>query len=214
MARISSPNPRLPRRVLILSEDPLTRSGLIGVLQNDSDLELVLQDEDHTDGLAPIARPPVDAVVWDVGHGRALAEEIRALASAGVGVVALVEAELERVVARSVGALGVLPRSVAEETLIAAIHAVCAGLLVSDPERWRPPAFDDGAQSSIEPLTARELEVLQLVAEGLANKAIAARLGIRESTVKDHVNAFLGKLGAQSRTEAVTVALRQGLISI
>ena len=209
-----SPTTRRPRRVLLLSEDPLTRSGLIGVLQADSDLELVLQDEDRTDGLAPFARPPLDAVVWDVSHGRALADEVRALASAGVAVVALVEADLERAIARSAGALGVLPRSVAEEALIAAVHAVCAGLSVSGPEPARPPTFDDSGPSSIEPLTARELEVLRLVAEGLANKAIAARLGIRESTVKDHVNAFLGKLGAQSRTEAVTLAIRQGLISI
>jgi DNA-binding NarL/FixJ family response regulator len=200
--------------VLLLSEDPLTRSGLIGVLQADSDLELIFQDEDRPDGLAPLTRPPLDAVVWDVGHGRRLTEEVRALASAGVAVVALVEADLERAIARSAGALGVLPRSVAEEALIAAIHAACAGLSVSLPLRGHPPAFDDGLSSSIEPLTARELEVLRLVAEGLANKAIAARLGIRESTVKDHVNAFLGKLGAQSRTEAVTVAIRQGLISI
>jgi len=214
MARIDSSNPRRPRRVLVLSEDPLTRSGLIGVLQADSDLQLVFEDEDRTDSLAPIAGRALDAAVWDVGHGRALADEVRALASAGVAVVALVETELERAVARSAGSLGVLPRSVGEEALNAAIHAVCAGLTVSRPERGRPPAFDDGSQSSIEPLTARELQVLQLVAEGLANKAIAARLGIRQSTVKDHVNAFLGKLGAQSRTEAVTVAIRQGLISI
>jgi DNA-binding NarL/FixJ family response regulator len=61
-------------------------------------------------------------------------------------------------------------------------------------------------------LTARENEVLQLLAEGLANKAIARRLGIRETTVKFHVNSILAKLGAQSRTEAVARAARQGLV--
>ena len=61
-------------------------------------------------------------------------------------------------------------------------------------------------------LTARELQVLALLAEGLANKAIAARLGISDHTVKFHVNAILGKLGAESRTEAVTRAARAGLL--
>jgi DNA-binding NarL/FixJ family response regulator len=63
-------------------------------------------------------------------------------------------------------------------------------------------------------LSPRETEVLSLIAEGLANKAVAGRLDISEHTVKFHVNAILGKLGAQSRTEAVTRATRMGLISL
>ena len=63
-------------------------------------------------------------------------------------------------------------------------------------------------------LTPRELEVLALVADGLPNKAIAGRLGISDHTVKFHVNAILSKLGAQSRTEAVTRAMRMGLITL
>ena len=65
-----------------------------------------------------------------------------------------------------------------------------------------------------DPLTAREVEVLRLLAEGHANKSIAARLNVSENTVKFHVNAVLGKLGAQSRTEAVTRAVRQGIIPL
>ncbi|HKY83379.1 MAG TPA: response regulator transcription factor [Anaerolineales bacterium] len=200
--------------MLVLANDLLTRSGLVAVLQRDNDLEVVLQDEELDGGHPAARRPKVDAAVWDVGAGRIQSGEIRSLAASGVGVLALVEGEMERASARSAGALGVLPRSVDEGTLIAAIHAVCAGLLVSHPEHGHRLPFEDGAPANVEPLTPRELEVLQLVAQGLANKAIAARLGIRESTVKDHVNSFLGKLGAQSRTEAVTVALRHGLISI
>jgi DNA-binding NarL/FixJ family response regulator len=204
----------IPRRVLILSDDSLTRSGLLGVLQGEPGLQGILPEEHQTDDFAPITRPPAEAVLWDVSHGRRMADEVRALAAAGSGVVALVEADVERAVARSAGALGVLPRSVGQAMLIAAIHAVCAGLYVSDPESARPSASEDGLLAGFEPLTPRELEVLRLIAEGLPNKAVASRLGIRESTVKDHVNALLGKLGAQSRTEAVTIALRQGLISI
>ena len=65
---------------------------------------------------------------------------------------------------------------------------------------------------SSEPLTARELQVLQLVAQGLPNKGIARRLGISENTAKFHVASLCGKLGASSRTEAVTIAARRGLI--
>jgi DNA-binding NarL/FixJ family response regulator len=63
-----------------------------------------------------------------------------------------------------------------------------------------------------EPLTSRELEVLQLLVEGVSNKGIAERLGISEHTAKFHVNSILGELGAQNRTEAVTRAARTGLI--
>jgi DNA-binding NarL/FixJ family response regulator len=71
---------------------------------------------------------------------------------------------------------------------------------------------DDRAQD--EPLTAREVQVLELLAEGLPNKAIAARLGISDQTVKFHVAAISGKLGAANRTEAVRLAVRRGLITL
>jgi DNA-binding CsgD family transcriptional regulator len=69
-------------------------------------------------------------------------------------------------------------------------------------------------QELAEALTPRELDVLQLLSQGLANKLIARRLGISEHTVKFHVNAILGKLGAQSRSEAIVQALRLGLVAL
>jgi DNA-binding NarL/FixJ family response regulator len=69
-------------------------------------------------------------------------------------------------------------------------------------------------RSDLEPLTAREHQVLELVAEGLPNKLIAARLGISDQTVKFHVATICGKLGAANRTEAVAVAFRKGLIPL
>jgi DNA-binding NarL/FixJ family response regulator len=79
-----------------------------------------------------------------------------------------------------------------------------------------PPWTEDGASvaPAAEPLTAREREVLALVAEGLPNKAIAAALGISDQTVKFHVAAIIGKLGAANRTDAVRRAVRQGLVVI
>jgi DNA-binding NarL/FixJ family response regulator len=76
------------------------------------------------------------------------------------------------------------------------------------------PASADTPSASGEPLSAREREVLALLAEGLGNKAIAARLGISSHTVKFHVAAILDKLGAGTRAEAVTVGVRRGLLLI
>jgi len=94
---------------------------------------------------------------------------------------------------------------------------VAAGLVALHPEaldalRRRGPAR--AASDSAEPLTARELEVLGMLAEGLGNKAIASRLAISSHTAKFHVAAIMGKLGARSRTEAVALAMRRGLVAI
>lgn len=87
-------------------------------------------------------------------------------------------------------------------------HDVDAWLLVPRREHGE----DDAAPT--EPLTPRERQVLELLAEGLANKAIAARLGISDQTAKFHVSSICGKLGASNRTEAVRVGLRRGLLTI
>ena len=76
------------------------------------------------------------------------------------------------------------------------------------------PAGPSGPEPPAEPLTPREIEVLELLAEGLTNKGIAARLGISDQTVKFHVASILGKLGASSRTEAVRRAVRRGLLAL
>ena len=97
--------------------------------------------------------------------------------------------------------------------MAAAAAAVLQNLLVFDEELATPaPAATFDLKSPVEALSARELDVLRCMAEGLSNKQIARDLDISEHTVKFHVNAILGKLGAQSRTEAVVRATRAGLI--
>ena len=87
------------------------------------------------------------------------------------------------------------------------------GVLLGAGRGFTPRHIDDGDQFE-EPLTPREIEVLELLAEGLPNKTIAARLGISDQTVKFHVAAICGKLGAANRTEAVRRAIRRGLVSL
>ena len=108
----------------------------------------------------------------------------------------------------------VLLRDANEERLTAALVAVAAGLVVISPSLIGVLAREDAAESAAIDLTPREVEVLSLLAEGLTNKAIAHRLTISEHTVKFHVNAIMGKLDAQSRTDAVVRATRQGLIAL
>ena len=94
------------------------------------------------------------------------------------------------------------------------------GILLADrslvkPRRTGPGIFEEHPDEILEePLTPREIEVLELLAEGLANKAIAARLGISDQTVKFHVASICGKLGAANRTDAVRRAVRRGLVSL
>jgi len=96
-----------------------------------------------------------------------------------------------------------------------AAAATADAILVGNGGSIRDDAMLDAADNGIdEPLTSREVQVLELLAEGLANKAIAARLGISDQTVKFHVASISGKLGAVNRTDAVRRAVRRGLITL
>jgi DNA-binding NarL/FixJ family response regulator len=109
------------------------------------------------------------------------------------------------------GARGVLPPDASESQIAAALQATAAELVVFSPESTTAASSIPHAASG---LTARETEVLRMIAEGLANKEIAYRLGISEHTVKFHVSALLGKLGAGSRAEAIGLGIRQGAIML
>jgi NarL family two-component system response regulator YdfI len=115
------------------------------------------------------------------------------------------------------GVRAVLPSDIAPEQLVAALEAAVVGLIVVHPaevDLMFPVAESASRQLAelSEPLTPRENEVLQMLASGFANKTIAARLKISEHTVKFHVASILGKLGAGSRTEAVSLGIRRGLV--
>ena len=115
------------------------------------------------------------------------------------------------------GIRGVLPADVTPTQLISAVSAVAKGLLVLQPAETALAAASTQTRNGetaelFEPLTPREKEVLQMLASGLGNKQIAAHLKISEHTAKFHVASILGKLGASSRTEAVSRGLRRGLI--
>lgn len=112
------------------------------------------------------------------------------------------------------GARALLPRNASAREVLAAVEAAASGMAVIDPQELDALLASAPAMQTTAPaaLTARELEVLRMLAEGDANKTIAWKLQISEHTVKFHVASILGKLNASSRTEAVTLGIRQGLV--
>ncbi len=203
-----------PLRVLLVAADPLARSGLAALLSSQPGLAVTGQAAPDAALGAAIEAAQPDAAVWDLGPGGpAPTDRLREAAGAGLPALALAGSDAAAGEALAAGARGALPRGAPPEQVAAALPAVARGLVVLDGraagELLRPPPA-----SPDEPLTRREREVLDLLGEGLSNKAIAARLRISEHTAKFHVNAILGKLGAQSRAEAAVKAARLGLLAL
>lgn len=197
--------------MLVVSGDPLARVGLALLLEGQEGITVsgqVAPDEDW-----PGSEDP-DAVLWDLGLGLRLGlKELRSLE--GLPVVAVVADEADAREALAAGARGALPRTADGDLLAAALRAAALGLVVLDEafaRSFAPSAPAEPPAELAEPLTPREFEVLQRLTQGLSNKQIAQRLGVSEHTVKFHVNAILGKLGVQSRSEAIVQAVRLGLV--
>jgi DNA-binding NarL/FixJ family response regulator len=201
-------------RILLIADDPLARVGLAALLADADDLEVVGQSaaDEHLHRAPELFWP--DAVLWDLGWDAAPNFELlSAFAENGPPLLALLDDDELVSAAWAAGARGLLRRQADVGQIQAALTALSQGLAVIEPEFTAGLNLQplDG-ELLLEELTAREMDVLQLLAEGAANKEIARRLGISENTVKYHVNAILGKLDAQSRTEAVVRATRAGLI--
>ena len=205
-----------PIRVVVVAGDPLARNGLIALLREGSGLEVVGELSPSAGLSESLGALAADLVIWDLGTGGAGSEELGSLLVGSETPLLVLVGDAERASeALSAGALGVLPRDARPERLRLSALAVANGLFALDPALGRKlfqSRSSAGAPSDT--LTARELEVLELVAEGLSNKLIAARLGISDHTAKFHVNAILSKLGADTRTEAVVRAARLGLLTL
>lgn len=202
-----------PLRIIVISSDPLARAGLVALLSQADSITIAAQDDASADLLQTTRIYPADALVWDLGWESSGLPDI--LADLDLPAV-LLSGESPPAVPDLPSPFAILPRQAGLPALVLALRAVTGGLVVFSPDRL--PPFSAGPPvpdtSLPEPLTPRELEVLTLLAEGLSNKAIARRLQISDHTVKFHVNAIMGKLQAQSRTEAVVTAARLGLLML
>ena len=112
------------------------------------------------------------------------------------------------------GVAGIIPLDITSSSFKAALHAIRAGLQVIHPAFARAESPPSRPAGSPEELTEREQQVLVMLGEGLSNKEISARLAISTHTVKFHISSILGKLGAGSRTEAVSIGIRSGRLTI
>lgn len=200
-----------PVSVLVVSADPLARAGLAARVASRPELALVGEAGPREAQRVGEARLP-EVVLWDLNGADAVRSAAPPWRGLAAPILALASDPRAAGEALRAGVRAVVSRAAAPETLAVAVAAVSRGLAVLDPELAgafvRPPEAAEPA----EPLTPREREVLGLLTEGLANKAIAARLGISEHTAKFHVNAILGKLGVESRAEAIVRAARLGLV--
>ncbi|MCB8944886.1 MAG: response regulator transcription factor [Ardenticatenaceae bacterium] len=205
-----------PLHLLLIADDPLARAGLAALLADVPDCEVVGQMSSValTADFSPDLLALPDVIIWDMGWDPA--DVVLDWPDLPAPVVVLLADEEQATAVYHHNLRGILLRDMDTDKLIAAARAVANGLLAIEPRLAKAllPATntDDDDLTLDEPLTPRELEVLQRLAEGLTNKAIAIELGISEHTIKFHVNAIMGKLHAQSRTEAVVRATRLGLI--
>lgn len=212
---IANDQPAIP--VLVIAPSPLLRAGLRALLGEVEGARVVGEVSD----LAEVETLADEAQILCFVAGAGAPEELSVLLadSPDLAVLMLVEDDSPVYPVLPGGrAWGVLSLDASAEELAAALHALSEGLLVGAPALFEPllVARVDHAQPMedqlIEPLTERELEVLQQLAQGLANKQIALSLGISEHTVKFHISGIYSKLGATNRTEAVRLGVRRGLV--
>jgi len=200
-------------RVLLASASAVRRAGLELILKQSSSFKLVgaVHSTQMIGQRAAELQPDVILADFD--------RESPVIAHNGLPVVALKDNPTAAWAAQALrsGVKSILPREAGSEEIVAAIHAAYTGLVLLDPavaqqivERIGSPASQ--IPPSYESLTPRENEVLAMLAEGLANREIADRLGVSDHTIKFHISSILDKLGASTRTEAMTLGLRMGLI--
>ena len=203
-------------RVAIVDDHTLVRAGLVELLETDPEIEVVGTAADGSEGLALVEREAPDVVLMDLSmpgvDGVEVTRQIVA-SDATTRVVALTSfAERDRVLAAlDAGAVGYLLKDSEPEELRRAIRAADRGESPLSPKAARSLLSARAEGSHTPDLSAREREVLALVAEGMPNKLIARRLEISEKTVKAHLTRVYHQIGVTDRTQAAIWARRQGL---
>jgi DNA-binding NarL/FixJ family response regulator len=210
-----------PVRVMIVAASPVHRAGLESLVAADRSLKVAGVSSNSIVVRQQAHDLSIEVLLLDETGARDTNGILRIFSDSSFATVLLTD-DTDRsrtVLALRAGARSVLPRDAGSDEIIAAIHAAAAGLSTLRPEvlldlTTRVPSASDESELPLEQLTDREVEVLNMISEGLGNKGIAKRLGISEHTVKFHISSVLSKLGVASRTEAVTHGIRSGLIVI
>ncbi|RHW27436.1 DNA-binding response regulator [Nocardioides immobilis] len=211
-------------RVVIADDERLIRSGLRLILTAEPDIDVVAEAADGVEAVEVVRREKPDVVLMDLRMPRIDGTEAtRRLMTVlepppAVLVVTTFHADLEVQSALAAGATGYLLKDAPEARILAAVRGAAQGATVLDPAVSRSliasavPPEASAPPADLDTLTARELEVLRLVAQGRSNRAIASALFLGEATVKTHVARVLTKLGVETRGEAIVAAYECGLV--
>jgi two-component system, NarL family, response regulator LiaR len=205
-------------KVLLVDDHAVVRQGLRMFLSLDKELEVVGEASNGKEALALARQVQPDVVLMDLlmpGMDGIAATAIIRRELPDIEVIALTSVLEDRLVVDAIraGAIGYLLKDTNADELCQAIKAAAAGQVQLSPQAAARLMREVRIPDSPEALTARETEVLRLVARGQANKEIATTLSISEKTVKTHVSNILDKLSVASRTQAALYAVRIGLVS-
>jgi two-component system, NarL family, response regulator YdfI len=211
-------------QIIISAASLITQAGLESLLLIVPDFEVVASLSDVMELSPLLEQQSVDVILleWLAGDRRVLQQLTEIGLEARLPPMVVLTHLIDRrllMKALALGVQGLLPHSASGDEIIGAVKAVDRGLIVLHPdvsrdwfEDYLQPATDDKKQE--EPLTNRELEVLTLLSQGISNKVIAAKLMLSEHTIKFHIGAIFDKLQASSRTEAVSIGIRRGLVML
>ena len=206
-------------RLLVADDHPMLREGLVAVLGTQADFEVVGEASDGEQVVRLAESLDPDVILLDLEmpgtDGVEALERLRDSGSTARSVVFTAYDDDERILgALRAGARGYLLKGASRQEIFGAIRTVASGGSLLQPDVTSRLLEHMRHASEIIPLTPRECEVLRLLAEGLSNREISTRLFVTERTIKFHVSSILAKLGADNRTEAVTIAAQRGLVSL
>lgn len=209
------PDASLPLRLLLVDDHFVVRSGLAASLALEDDMSVIAEASDANEAVTAFETHAPDVVLMDLQMGQtsgvdAVAKICQDHPAAKILVFSSFARDEDIYRAIRAGALGYLQKAAPREDLLEAVRQVAKG------NRYLPREIAQRLADRLnrpEP-SPREREVLGLIAKGRSNKEVASDLGLSEDTVKRHVSNLMTKLGAQDRTQAVTEALRRGLIEV
>jgi DNA-binding NarL/FixJ family response regulator len=220
-------------QVFVISQQSLFQAAVEQAFQDTQDIIIVGTTGINQEMLKAIDNLPPDVALLDLDGGQVdtgleLAKKIK-MRSPSIGVIVMTSNpdDNQLFLALKAQAVAYLGKDVTGQQLVDMVRRVSHGehpineALTSRPrvaehvlQQFQELSFRSETESLISPLTPREIEILEYIAQGFLNKQIAAELGISEQTIKNHVTSILRKLNANARTEAVVVAIKQGLIKI
>lgn len=204
-------------RVVVVDDHPIVRAGLTGILDAVDDMCVVGVAADGIEAVTVVERERPDVVLMDMRMPRRDGDEATAMLRESVPtarIIVLTTYESDDVIVRAIaaGASGYLLKAAPEQELLAGIRAVAAGEVALAPSVARVLVAQTGRPAERPALTAREVEVLGHVAQGLSNREIGVRLHLGEATVKTHLLKAFTKLDVADRTRAVTRAMELGIL--